>query len=112
MARLSKRTVDAAKVTGKEHFLWDDEMPGFGLRVLASGRKSYAVDRPDVGLPKAMARIMAKRVELDGVTAHVLRHSFASIADELGYTEATVAALLGQRSVVSPEGIFTISTGL
>jgi hypothetical protein len=32
------------------------------------------------------------------VTAHVLRHSFASVADELGYTEATVAALLGQRS--------------
>src|SRR5215813_5863510 len=43
MARLSKRVVDAAKVTGKDYFLWDDEMPGFGLRVLASGRKSYVV---------------------------------------------------------------------
>jgi integrase len=41
---------------------------------------------------------MAKRPELDRITAHVLRHSFASVADELGYTEATVAALLGQRS--------------
>jgi integrase len=41
---------------------------------------------------------MARRSELRGVTAHVLRHSFASIADELGYTEATMAALLGQRS--------------
>jgi integrase len=55
-------------------------------------------NRPYVGLPKAIARIMARRGELDRVTAHVLRHSFASIADELGYTEATVAALLGQRS--------------
>jgi integrase len=55
-------------------------------------------NRPYIGLPKAIARIMARRAELDGVTAHVLRHSFASIADELGYTEATVAALLGQRS--------------
>ena len=55
-------------------------------------------DGPYGGLSKAIARIMAKRAELDGVTAHVLRHSFASIADELGYTEATVAALLGQRS--------------
>jgi integrase len=55
-------------------------------------------DVPYGGLPKAIARIMAKRAELDGVTAHVLRHSFASVADELGYTEATVAALLGQRS--------------
>ena len=55
-------------------------------------------DRPYGGLPKAIARIMARRAELDRVTAHVLRHSFASVADELGYTEATVAALLGQRS--------------
>src|SRR5262244_491824 len=43
MKRLTKRAVDAAKVTGKDYFLWDDEMPGFGLRVLASGRKSYVV---------------------------------------------------------------------
>jgi integrase len=55
-------------------------------------------DRPYGGLPKALARIMGRRPELVGITAHVLRHSFASVADELGYTEATVAALLGQRS--------------
>lgn len=54
--------------------------------------------RPYGGLPKAMKRIMGRRPELSGVTAHTLRHSFASIADGLGYTEATVAALLGQRS--------------
>jgi len=56
------------------------------------------INRPYGGLPKAIGRIMAKRPELNGITAHVLRHSFASVADELGYTEATVAALLGQRS--------------
>lgn len=54
--------------------------------------------RPYGGLPKAMKRIMGRRPELSGVTAHTLRHSFASVADELGYAEATVAALLGQRS--------------
>jgi integrase len=54
--------------------------------------------RPYGGLPKAIKRIMARRPELAGVTAHTLRHSFASVADELGYTEATVAALLGQQS--------------
>src|SRR5215469_6406159 len=43
MARLTKRAVDAARVTGKDYFLWDDEMRGFGMRVLASGRKSYVV---------------------------------------------------------------------
>jgi integrase len=55
-------------------------------------------DRPFGGLPKAIQRIVSRSAALAGVTAHVLRHSFASVADELGYTEATVAALLGQRS--------------
>lgn len=32
---------------------------------------------------------------LEGVTAHVLRHSFASIGNDLGLTEITIAALLG-----------------
>jgi integrase len=43
MTRLTKRTVDALSVTGKEYFVWDDEIPGFGVRVLPSGRKSYVV---------------------------------------------------------------------
>jgi hypothetical protein len=32
---------------------------------------------------------------LNGVTAHVLRHSFASVANDLGYTEITIATLIG-----------------
>ena len=43
MTRLTKRTVDALSVTGKEYFMWDGEIPGFGVRVLPSGRKSYVV---------------------------------------------------------------------
>jgi hypothetical protein len=43
MAKLTKRTVDALSATGREFFVWDDEIPGFGLRVLPSGRKSYVV---------------------------------------------------------------------
>jgi len=33
--------------------------------------------------------------ELSDLTAHVLRHSFASIANDLGFTESTIATLLG-----------------
>ena len=33
--------------------------------------------------------------KLPGFTAHILRHSFASTANDLGFTESTIAALVG-----------------
>ena len=43
MAKLTKRIVDAAAVRKNDYFLWDDELPGFGLRVFASGKRSYLI---------------------------------------------------------------------
>ena len=43
MPKLTKRTVEAAEIKASEYFLWDDEVRGFGLRVLPSKRKSYVV---------------------------------------------------------------------
>lgn len=43
MPKLTKRTVDQAVPVAKDYFIWDKELPGFGLRVFASGRKSYLV---------------------------------------------------------------------
>ena len=43
MARLSKRVVESAEVRAQEYMLWDGEIPGFGVRVLPSGRRSYLV---------------------------------------------------------------------
>lgn len=72
------------------------------LRLLEDRRLADAADfifEGDVpgkafdGLPKVWMKTI--RLKLPDVTPHVLRHSFASIANELGYTEATIAAMLG-----------------
>jgi len=43
MPKITKRLVDAAETRDGEYFVWDSEIPGFGVRVLASGRKGYVV---------------------------------------------------------------------
>ena len=43
-------------------------------------------------------RVACEAAELDGVSLHTLRHSFASVALELEYSELTIAGLLGHRS--------------
>lgn len=47
-----------------------------------------------VGLPKVLDRLCG-RAKLEGVTLHVLRHSFAATAAEMGFSELTIAGLLG-----------------
>ena len=43
MAKLTKRAVDAAEIRSSDYVIWDDEIPGFGLRVFASGKRSYII---------------------------------------------------------------------
>ena len=43
MPKLTKRVIDAAEIRAAEYFIWDNELPGFGLRMLPSGRKVYSV---------------------------------------------------------------------
>ena len=57
----------------------------------------FPADRGDghfVGLPRVLNRLCA-RSGLAGVTVHTLRHSFAAVAAELGFSELTIAGLLG-----------------
>jgi hypothetical protein len=43
MPKLSKKVVDAATAKNKDYVIWDDDLPGFGLRVFASGKRSYVL---------------------------------------------------------------------
>ena len=47
-----------------------------------------------IGLPKVLARL-CRLADLPPTSIHTLRHTFASIAAELGYSELTIAGLLG-----------------
>jgi integrase len=70
-----------------------------GLARLADDRVFPATrgDGPMVGFKKFWPKI-ARLAELPGdITPHVLRHSFASLAADLGYSEPTIAALVGHK---------------
>ena len=67
---------------------------------LGDGQWVFPADRGSghfVGLVKVLNRV-ATRARLSSVTPHTLRHTFASVGGDLGFTEMTVAALLGHSS--------------
>ena len=49
------------------------------------------------GFPKIWARVAKLGNLSPDVTPHVLRHGFASLAADLGFSEATIAALIGHK---------------
>lgn len=43
MPKLTKTLIDNAASTGKDTWIWDTEVPGFGLRIQPSGRKTFFI---------------------------------------------------------------------
>jgi len=80
-----------------------------GVHVFAGERQK---DRPFGSFPKHWNKLV-KGTAIEGITAHVLRHSFASIANDLGFTEVTVAALLGHsKGTMTSKYIHTMDSAL
>src|SRR5260370_17822367 len=69
MVKITKRVVEAAEAREKDYVIWDDELPGFGLRVFSSGKRSYVTQyrirgrsrRYTIGLHGAWAPETARR---------------------------------------------------
>jgi len=55
MPKLTKRTIDATESQMMEFFIWDESIPGFGLRVMPSGRKSFVVQYRAGRRPRRMS---------------------------------------------------------
>lgn len=76
--RLSKRTVDALAVPRGDEIAWDRDLPGFGVRVYASGRKQYVVQSRGPG--------GSRRVTLGGhgeLSAEGARKKAAEVIDRI-----------------------------
>jgi integrase len=70
------------------------KLPRLGERVFPA---SVGADKPMRGFHKVWLRVAVKASLASDVTPHVLRHSFASEAADLGFSELTIAALLGHK---------------
>ncbi len=72
--------------------------------------KGTVEGKPLVGFPKLWKKLF-KGTPLADITPHILRHSFSSIANDLGFTEATIGALMGHsRSTVTGRYIHTVDS--
>ncbi len=72
----------------------------------------FGEDNAFGSFPNHWKQIFA-RSPLADVTPHVLRHSFASVANDLGFTEITIAALVGHaKGSVTSKYIHSLDTAL
>lgn len=98
-----RRAIGKSAVSLIEHELKSST----GSYVFPAGRSdSYFRQGPDV-----LVRI-CKAARLEGVTAHTLRHTFGSVAGDLGFSELTIAAMLGHGKRGVTQGYIHIDEGL
>ena len=70
------------------------------------GRRPLSRRRRDASLASAPT------AKIEGVTPHTLRHTFGSVAGDLGFSELTIAALLGHAARGVTQGYVHIDEAL
>ena len=94
--KLTKRTVDALEVEGKDMVFWDRELAGFGVRVHATGRKTYVVQTRGPAGPKRVT--LGRHGEL---AVEEARKQAALIIDRIKRGEDLSAAAPGAETTVA-----------
>lgn len=90
--RITKRTVDALQKTGKDYVHWDGELTGFGVRVRATGSKSFVAVYRTGGRNTPLRRVTIGAV--GKIEADKARDEAKAIIQqaELGYDRAAEKA--------------------
>ena len=81
-----------------------------------AGTEGFALRIPSrlghfVGVVRVLDRVCVK-AGLKGVTPHVLRHTFASVAGDRGFSELTIAGLLGHSARGVTQGYVHLDAAL
>ncbi|MYH38780.1 MAG: tyrosine-type recombinase/integrase [Rhodospirillaceae bacterium] len=93
--KLSKRSIDALSVERGDRVFWDRQLPGFGVRVHATGRKVFVAQaRVPGGLPKRA--VIGRCVDM---TAEEARKKAAEIVDRIRRGEDPAAPVSKEPTV-------------
>jgi len=131
MVKITKRIIEAAEAREKDYLIWDDELPGFGLRVFRSGKRSYVIQyrtrgrsrRYTIGLHGAWAPESARRearVQLgrvaggdDPVEERQLDHKAITVKELCAryFTDLQAGLILGKGGRPKKPSTITTDTG-
>jgi integrase len=127
--RMEVLGLERSWVSGKENCVrFPDTKNGGQVRVLGEAAKDciaatpvrddspyvFPADWGDghfIGVVRILERV-CRKAGLEDVTPHVLRHTFASVAGDLGFSELTIAGLLGHAARGVTQGYVHLDVAL
>lgn len=103
MAKLTKRQIEALEAGEKDYFVWDRELPGFGIRVFPTGRKQFVVQyrygrvsrRMSLGRFGAITPDQARGLALEALVK--LRKDIDPVAEKRARRDAILVKELADR---------------